>query len=346
MIKNMLRTMSIALVICLMFALVAIGESADMTPEVTDDPVAVEVTPEPTEEPIIVDELVDVDSLMINDELDDDGWWNILLLGSDSRNMSNYYGLTDTIVILSVNPQQNAAKLTSIMRDTWVNIYGVGNGKINAANVYGGPDLIMRTVNEYFGMNITNYVLVSMQSLVDIIDQVGGVELDITHSEMGKINQQMEYDANDFHLNDSTRLSEYGEQIRLTGNQALAYARIRSLDNDYVRTQRQRNVLVAIAKELQKKDVKTMANVVATLCGYVETNLSLTQMISLASIGISIDMDSVEQLRLPADGTFTSNTYDGVWSIRADFEKNTELLHQFIYEGGIPDQTDQADVEE
>ena len=325
MIKNVLRALSYALVICLVSVCCAFGE---------------ESTPEPTEEPIIVEELVDVDNLMINDELDSEGWWNILLLGSDSRNMANYYGLTDSIVILSVHPEDNTAKLTSIMRDTWVNIYGVGDGKINAANVYGGPELIMRTVNEYFGMNITQYVLVSMQSLVNIIDQIGGIAIDVTSAEMKKINQQLEYDANDFRLNNYAELTTYGEGTQLNGNQALAYARIRALDNDYVRTQRQRNVLVAIAKKLQEVDGGTLINVVMTMCGYVETNLSLTQITSLATVGLSIDMETVEQLRLPADGTFTSDTYDGVWSIRPNFEKNTELLHQFIYEGGIPEENE------
>ncbi len=323
MIKNMLRALTYALVICLVAVCCACSE---------------ESTPEPTEEPIIVDELVDVDNLMINDELDSEGWWNILLLGSDSRNMANYYGLTDSIVILSVHPEDNTAKLTSIMRDTWVNIFGVGEGKINAANVYGGPELIMRTVNEYFGMNITQYVLVSMQSLVNIIDQIGGITIDVTSAEMKKINQQLQYDANDFRLNNYAELTTYGEGTQLNGNQALAYARIRALDNDYVRTQRQRNVLVAIARKLQGVDGGTLINVVMTMCGYVETNLSLTQITSLATVGLSIDMETVEQLRLPADGTFTSDTYDGVWSIRPNFEKNTELLHQFIYEGGIPEE--------
>jgi len=321
MMKNILRMLSLALVFCLVAMCCACAEES--------------AGPEPTEEPIIVDELVDVDSLMANSDLDDDGWWNILLLGSDSRNMENYYGLTDSIMILSVHPADNTAKLTSIMRDTWVKIFGVGEGKINAANVYGGPELIMRTVNEHFGMNITQYVLVSMQSLVDIIDQLGGIELNIEKAELAKINQQLEYDAADFTLNNSEELEQFGEETKVNGNQALAFARIRSLDSDYVRTQRQRDVLVAIARQLQEVDGNTLLSVVMTLCSYVETNLSLTQISSLATVGLGIDMEKVEQLRLPADGTFKSDTIDGVWSIRPNFERNTELLHQFIYEGGI-----------
>ena len=286
---------------------------------------------EPTEEPIVVDKLVNVDDLMINEKLDDQGWWNILLLGSDSRDMDNYYGRTDSIVILSVHPADGQAKLTSIMRDTWVDIYGVGERKINSANVYGGPDLIMRTVNEYFDMNLTDYALVSMEALADVIDYIGGINISVTQSEMYAINSQLKWDAEDFTLNDSTPLATFGDSVHLTGNQALSYARIRKLDNDYVRTERQRIVLIAIADKLQETDGRTLTAVVLKLAGYVQTNLSIAQMVSLATIGLGIDMQAVEQLRLPADGTFQSGTYDGTWSIRANFDDNRTILNEFIY---------------
>lgn len=329
------KTARIAKLIVLMLVLSILGTACAISengaPPTAHETQAALETPEPTEEPIIVDELVDVDDLMINQALDDAGWWNILLLGSDSRNMGNYYGLTDTIVILSVHPAGGQAKLTSIMRDTWVDIYGVGARKINSANVYGGPDLILRTVNEYFSMNLTDYVLVSMEALADIVDLLGGIDITVTESEMKTINKQLTWDAMDFKLNDPAPLGVFGENVRLTGNQALAFARIRSLDSDYVRTERQRATLVAIAQKLQGTDVGTLSAVVLRLASYVQTNLSISQMTSLATAGLGIDMEGVQQLRLPADGTFQSDTYDGVWSIRADFETNKQILHEFIY---------------
>lgn len=336
-----LKLITLMLVMSILVTGCAVSEDEqqpEVTPFVTEvadadvsTDMSTEETPEPTEEPIIVDKLVDVDDLMINQRLDDEGWWNILLLGSDSRNMDNYYGLTDSIVILSFHPADSTAKLTSIMRDTWVDIYGVGERKINSANVYGGPDLILRTVNEYFGMNLTDYVLVSMEALADIIDMIGGIDIAVTHAEMNAINTQLKWDSMDFKLNDSTPLTLYGDSVHLTGNQALAFARIRKLDSDYVRTERQRTVLIAIADQLQTTDVKTLSSVVLRLAAYVQTNLAISEMISLATEGMSIDMGGIEQLRLPADGTFQSDTYDGVWSIRADFEANQACLHDFIY---------------
>lgn len=338
---RIMKLITLMLVISVLFTACGISESgaqstaapsAEATVETTAEAASESMeTVEPTEEPIIVDELVDVDDLMINQELDDQGWWNILLLGSDSRNMNNYYGLTDTIVILSVHPADGQAKLTSIMRDTWVKIYGVGERKINSANVYGGPDLIMRTVNEYFGMNLTDYVLVSMEALADIIDYIGGIDIAVTEAEMTAINNQIKWDAADFTLNDATPLATFGDSVHLTGNQAVAFARIRKLDSDYVRTERQRTVLIAMADKLQETDARTLSAVVLKLTGYVQTDLSIAQMVSLATIGLGVDMDAIEQLRLPADGTFQSDTYDGVWSIRPDFDANRQILNEFIY---------------
>lgn len=272
--------------------------------------------------------------LMINTDLDDGEWWNILLLGTDSRDISKYYGLTDTIMILSINTRTNEVKLTSVMRDIWLNIPGHGENKINAANSRGGPQLVMRTVNQYFGMNISDYVLVGIEAMADIIDEIGGIRINVTEDEMNQINTQMTYDAAEFDMNHVAPLEEFGDDILLNGNQAVAYARIRNLDSDYVRTQRQRSVIVAIATELQNENIATMLSVISTLVTYVQTNLEFGELIDIAGVGLMTDLNALEQYRIPVDGTFTSETVDGVWSMRPDFARNTELLHQFIYTDG------------
>ncbi len=285
----------------------------------------------PDEELDETQQTVLVDDLMVNEALDDEGWWNILLLGSDSRELG-VRSRSDSIVILSVHPETAQAKMTSIMRDTRVQPYGMGYMKITTANIYGGPEIMIRTVNEYFGMNITNYVMVDMQSLVSIIDLIGGVDLDITRAERTVINEQLGYDTYDFHVDNKTRLEEYGENVHLTGNQALAYARIRHLDSDYKRTERQRKTLIAIAKKLQECDVSTIFSVINTLSEYVTTNLTLSDMLQLASLGLSLDLSTVEQLRVPVDGTFHQGlSEEGVFYIWADFDQNKKLLHEFIY---------------
>lgn len=285
------------------------------------------------EEEINVEDLVDVDDLMANGTLDDMGWWNILLLGGDSRSANGSYGRTDAIIILSVNPTTNAVKLTSLMRDTWISIYGAGQNRINAANRYGGPELVMRTINENFGMNLSDYVLVGMEAFKDIVDILGGIELDIEERELYMLNEQQYYNLKEMGLKtEYTKLTEYGENVLLDGNQALAYVRLRHLDSDYVRTGRQRAALVALAKKLQTEgSITTIASVVLTLLGYVETNLSLSELLQLCGVGFGLDMDSVEQMRLPVDGTYTTGEINGAWCIQPDFEANARALYDYIY---------------
>ena len=274
---------------------------------------------------------VKVEDLAANGALDNKGWWNILLLGSDAR-ADGKYSRTDAIIILSVNPTTKEVRLSSIMRDIWVPIHNAGSNRINAACKFGGPQLVMRTVNENFGMNITDYVLVNMQAFIDIVNLIGGIEMDVTDREMYFVNEQQYWNSQELGLSSYNELKEYGENILLDGNQALAYVRLRHLDSDYVRTGRQRDALVAIARKLQTEGtIGTIASVVLTLLSYVETNLTMSEILQLSSIGLQLDMDAVQQLRLPVDGAFWSAEINGAKVIEIDFRKNTEELYRFIY---------------
>ncbi len=262
-------------------------------------------------------------------EDDGDKWWNILLLGTDNRDEQEGYSRTDSMIILSVNMETYEAKLTSLMRDTWVKIPGHGSSKLNAASVYGGPELTIETINQNFGSDIEDYVLINITGLADVIDVLGGIEIDVTEAERKAINKGL------FDLSSRSgmeTLEKSGENVLLNGNQAVAYSRIRMIDSDYRRTERQRDVLVTLARKLQDElNVLTIASMLTTLLPYVETSLGFNDLISLASIGLKMDFAAVEELRLPADGTFDSGTYDGVWCIKPNFQKNAALLQKFIY---------------
>ena len=256
-------------------------------------------------------------------------WWNILLLGTDNRDEQEGYSRTDSMIIRSVNTVSGEAKLTSLMRDTWVKIPGHGSAKLNAASVYGGPELTMETISGNFGVEIQDYMLINITGLADVIDVLGGIRIDVTEAERKAINKGL------FDLSSRSgmeKLESSGEDVLLNGNQAVAYSRIRMIDSDYVRTERQRSVLVKLAEKLQEEvNMITIAGTLTTLLPYVETSLGLSDLISLASVGLGMDFDSIGELRLPADGTFESGTYDGVWCIKPNFDKNRALLHDFIY---------------
>ena len=295
----------------------------------------------PTVPPLlpVVDAIADVISDAVNGDgqpadSEEEEWWNILLLGGDSRS-ANSYDRTDSIIIISLNRGAGEIKMTSIMRDTWVSIPGRSSrAKINAANVYGGPALAVETINNAFGTELEDYALVNMSGLVGIIDAVGGIEMEITESERQLANQYAESywkKADNGRAYQGSRYLKSAGLVHLNGLMALSYCRNRYSDNDYGRVMRQQKVLMALAEKAGDMEMKELLLVVPEILKNVETNLTTAEITRLASFCGEAQMDAIEQFRIPADGTYESGMYDGTWSIRPDFDKNARLLHDFIY---------------
>lgn len=252
--------------------------------------------------------------------------FNVLLLGVDAIRSDSQR--SDTMIIASID--SGSLKLTSIQRDMLVSIPGHGKTKINAAYAYGGPELAMRTVNEALDMNIMRYVVVDFTVLVKLVDALGGVNMDITESEMEHINRNVWLSRSVFVPlgYSATELKQYGEDVHLNGLRALAYARIRKLDSDFVRTSRQRAVIEAMLEKLKSRlwnPVTVVRFLSAGLSG-VETNLSPVELISLGEKALF--SGEMEQLRLPLDGTFKDN---GSTLTVTNRSKNIEALRGFIY---------------
>lgn len=261
-------------------------------------------------------------------------WWNILLLGSDDRDMSQKAGRTDTIMIFSLNRELGSAKLTSIMRDTWVKIPGRKNNKINAANVFGGPELAMETVNVSFGMDIQDYILVNFRDLVDIVDLFGGVDMELSESEVkianDYINDYKNGAYNDEPYMDFSLIASAG-MVHLNGMQAMAHCRDRYTDSDFGRVMRGQDTLLALAEKAQNMEVDACLDIAGEIMSFVKTNLTDEEVKELAKAVLTMDVESVGQNRIPADGAYKSGTFDGTWMIKADLEKNTKLLREYIY---------------
>jgi len=253
----------------------------------------------------------------------------VLLLGCDSYTTKEQQR-TDSMIILSVNMKTTEIKMTSLMRDTWIKSSSSrGSRKLTEMCAVGGPQLTIEAINENFGTKLEKYALISMAGIAEIIDLVGGLELDITEAERKALNKGL-FDLSG--LSGMEQLQQSGEKVHLNGNQATAYARIRKIDNDYVRTERQRIVLLALAEKFKNgASAATLLTIVNVLMEYVETNLSLVDIMSLAGVGLSADLENVQQLRLPADGTFQSGMFGNVWCIKPDFDENKKILREFIY---------------
>lgn len=256
-------------------------------------------------------------------------WWNILLLGCDSYSKNNHTR-SDSMIIVSINRERQQVKMTSLMRDTWIIQPGTSkHRKLTELCAVGGPEMTIQAIEDNFGVEIDDYALISMEGIAEIIDLLGGVDIDVTEAERKALNKGL-FDLSS--LSGMEKLQESGEHVHLNGNQATAFARIRQIDSDYVRTNRQRTVLMAMARKLKDgASAGTLLTIVNVLLNYVETDLSIPDILEIGTIGLDMDLSTVEELRLPADGTFESGMYGNVWCIKPNFEKNAALLQEFIY---------------
>lgn len=206
---------------------------------------------------------------------------NIALFGKDVNQDEENIQRSDTILILSVS--ESAAKLISVQRDTYVKIPGYSLNKINMAYFHGGAALAVETLNANFDMDISKYVSVDMEALAEIVDAVGGVELNITEEELPEMNAFINETNCILGGEPSPFIQNTGKQ-HCDGRQALVYARIRELGNsDFDRTARQRILLSEIyAKVKANLSVNTALSLLNGVSEHIETNLSNSEIIKLA----------------------------------------------------------------
>lgn len=273
--------------------------------------------------------------LNINDLLSDDVA-NIALFGIDGRDEIEG-DRSDTIMIASINFKTGAIKVTSVMRDLLIKIpegtkNDVSYEKINAAYDYGGAQLAVKTLNENFDLNISDYVVVNFDCLVDTVDILGGVDVNIE-------NEDVLYWTNEFinHVNFVLKKSDpkipgIGTQ-HLTGVQALAYCRNRFSDDDYKRTARQREVVQQIVQKALNVDLFTGINLLGKVYPYVKTSLSLQEMTTYAKAFMTVENKTFTDYRIPLDDLSFGEMIDEVWYLVPDsLANNAIMLHKFLYE--------------
>lgn len=239
---------------------------------------------------------------------------NIALFGIDAP--KGKVGRSDAIMILTLDEEHKVMKLTSIMRDSYVDIPGHGDDKINHAYAFGGPELAMKALNENFKVNVEDFMAVNFTSLPEIIDKLGGVKINIIPEEIHHI----------------PGITSPGEQV-LNGEQALAYSRIRyATGGDYKRTERQRVVLEAIFEKLKSTPTKEYPSLIDDFLSYIETNMSSMDIIKLAKDVTPLVKGILETSRFPLDGYCDGKMINGVWYLVYDRQATLNQIQEYIYD--------------
>ena len=246
---------------------------------------------------------------------------NILLCGSDI----DKYGVsrTDSMIILTIDHTHKKIKMTSLMRDMYVQIPGHGKNKLNAAFTYGGGNLLLKTIYSNFGIKIDRFVCVDYKVFASVVDTLGGVEVEIEEMELEQFNKYVSGGK-------KNRIAKAGT-YNMNGKQALSYCRIRKVGTDTARTARQRKVLREIMKKCRSLSPTEAQRILSIAAPYVTTNMSRDEMTSLAMEGLgSLKYDTMG-LRIPMDGAWGDLKIDGIWYVEVDLKKNARFISQFIY---------------
>lgn len=245
--------------------------------------------------------------------------FNVLLVGTDSRDPNSDKGRSDSMMLVSFNKKQNKSTVISFMRDTLVDIDGYGRSRLGHTYAYGGVGLTINTLNQTYGLDIQNYVTISFDNLVNVIDEIGGVEVYISEEE-----------AEYYRKNGMPDI--VAGDVTLTGSQALAHARNRTLGSDFERTRRQRSVMYGIYRKIMsEKDISALLPLINYCVTQVETNMSVTEIYDMTKEVLSTEDLKMQQACAPQDGTYTPIVYEGMDVLEIDVDANKKMIEDLLY---------------
>lgn len=254
---------------------------------------------------------------------------NILLIGIEEFGGAKN---TDSMMIASINSRDCTIQLTSLMRDSYVNVPGWKKTKLNAAYAHGGIELLKQTIEENYLIHLDGYASVNFKSFEDIVDLLGGVEIQLGAKEAQYLN------STNYISNKNNRNVVEGIN-KLNGNQALGYCRVRKVptydgvNNDFGRTLRQRRVLNAIFDQYKSQNIFKLISTTNKCMSYVTTSLTNKQIEKLLGEMVENNITSMETVQIPMEGAYESpRVYEGVtWPIVLDWDANILELYKTIY---------------
>lgn len=252
---------------------------------------------------------------------------NILLVGIDSRTNNFKYARADTIIIVSINKLKRQINLTSIMRDTYVKIPRYRNNRINAAYAYGGAELLKKTINNNFNLDIEKHIVINFKGFEKVIDILGGLDVDLKKYEVNELNRCI--------AGLGGRRTNFIKQSGIrhfNGQQALAYCRIRRVGKgDSERTERQRKVIKLIIEKIQGSSFSEYPKLVTNMYPYVKTNIGSRDYLKLICEYYNVKDWNMESIQIPTDKSGKPRIINSMWVIDPDLEECKKCIKEFIY---------------
>lgn len=263
-----------------------------------------------------------------------EGITNVLLIGVDARDLDEPCR-SDSMIIATLDNNNKKVKLTSLFRDTLVDIPGHGEAKLNSAYMLGGPELLMKTVKETYNVSIDKYIIINFWGFETIVDYIGGIEVDVKDYQLEELNK---YIGESTGGNDCP-VEKTGIQT-LNGKQALSYARIRyNVGDEYERTDRQREVIFKVIEKLQNTKPSKYLGVMNTMLEYIKTNIDPLEALNMAYTIYKFPSLDVEQLQIPLVALSETRNYKELGSVfLMDRLQNASILYNFIYENIYPNE--------
>ncbi len=282
------------------------------------------------EEQIIINEEV-VQQIEEEEEVEQKGYRNIALFGVDARNGELGRGTrSDSIIIASINQDTQEIKLISVFRDTFLNLSNDTYNKCNAAYAQGGPEQAINMLNANLDLDITDYVTIGFAGLIDAVDALGGVEIEVTDSEISHLNNYQLCMAEELGV-DYIPVKSSGKQL-LNGMQATAYCRIRyTRGDDFRRAERQRDVLRAMMDKAQGASIGELTDMVNAVLPQVETSLNVNEVLSVLGSVAGYHVAASDGFPFEGNRLGANVGSKGSCVIPDNLEKNVVLLHEALY---------------
>lgn len=316
---------------------IAPGETIENLPDENEE---IPSMPPASDEEIekLEDELQkNLEQMEANSDLYKTDTFNLLLIGVDSRSDS-MSGRSDCMIIASINRKTKQIAMTSFLRDIYCSIPGHGSDRLNAAYAYGGTELLKETIKANFGITVDRCVVVNFYLVMDLVNAVGGIDLDLTADEIGVMNK--------YYINAQNRMigqpdgtdilsEDDAGIIHVNGNQALAYARVRYIGTDFARTGRQRTVITKCLDKVKKMGLGDINSLAKEFLPRVRTDLTEGDCATLLLMALNLSDYEMETMAIPVDGSWNNANIRGMSVLTIDFNKNAQAWYDLIDGEGI-----------